>query len=781
MRLAALLACLIVSSALAQSLRPLREARSENGRFYLRVERVDPRRAADQQHARDAAPDRPAPRDEDADSDAAPPEEPSDSAETEADHPQQRRIEPAQNGAEARLVERVRGADEHEIWSARLVNPVAPLRALIHDDGSWVVTLDDYPDGGARHALVIYDAHGRATRALELPELLSKADRAHVRQRGSRVEWMSGSRARFLDDDRFELRLRWGSKLTIDLRDGRIDRTHSEARDDDGDALSDAAGAEDAEVIEGFDVPELALEAGEEALRARLAELLARTSSASDPAELDAAMHEAAALRAALEALDASRSFGPAEFLTEPDAGESDAAPQPRADAAPPDGPKQPQPDEHPGAAGNSAQAGIPVPMPDLQQRFDYVAWLNRVSTPASGDLTAQVALDRAAKGLVEYTGDSELFDRAMEGDAGALAAPEIRAWVEANRGTIDALALARAHEYRGMPMASEDGSMIGILLPNLAPWRQGIKATVLDGKILEAEGRPGDAAQRYIGAMASGAQFSQGPTLIENLVGIASQSLGQSALLDAYAGSDAFDYAALAAQMDAQVGSTRPIAETFQNERAMVLDAIQRTFQYDPDTQSSTVDAAHLATLMSVAGEPDGAGGFDRILTGIALQNAGFEATVSGANTHYDRLTSAAQLPFMEAQAAFGEFEREITSPSFKLENPLLGALLPSLSRASFLATRNEAATRAARLITELKAQQQSTGSLPESLDALRDRSYTIDPFTGQAFGFRREGNDFVIYSKGANGIDDGGLHDRSGESNDILYWPRPPKPGPR
>ena len=60
---------------------------------------------------------------------------------------------------------------------------------------------------------------------------------------------------------------------------------------------------------------------------------------------------------------------------------------------------------------------------------------------------------------------------------------------------------------------------------------------------------------------------------------------------------------------------------------------------------------------------------------------------------------------------------------------------------------------------------------------DVFGDAEMAFDPFTGDRFAYRRDGDDFTLYSLGGNGIDDGGVHDRRGDTNDIRFWPRPPK----
>ena len=83
------------------------------------------------------------------------------------------------------------------------------------------------------------------------------------------------------------------------------------------------------------------------------------------------------------------------------------------------------------------------------------------------------------------------------------------------------------------------------------------------------------------------------------------------------------------------------------------------------------------------------------------------------------------------------------------------------SMSRALIEFGRQQARCRAARIALALKCHKARRGAYPESLEQLESDVLPVlpcDPFTERAFRYKREGEGFVLYSLGPNGIDDGG-----------------------
>lgn len=633
---------------------------------------------------------------------------------------------------------------EEKCWTAALVNEFAPVHGFVTNDGRFVVTLDEAGRGGAAHAVAIYDEHGKLKQEFGLRDLLTRADWQRVRVRRNSIDWLAGAKMKFTENNaQFEIALRSGTRIVIDLREGKLIGAGEPIADSElPDEIAAALRGESAEGDADFAAESIDLDG----LVAQLAD-----GSPLTPEEL-------AALQAAFDNREITLDDAAKKALEQALAG------LPNAYADRP-------------AAGNSAELGVAVPAPDPAAPVDYIAWMKAQSlTP---EPNASAAYQAAVDSVVPFEGDDALMDRALEGDPAAVSDPAIQAWLEQNRTAIDYIRDGDGMNYRGMPIsAGDDGMMLGILLPHLSKMRQIAKTMAIDGKARELAGDIAGAQDQYIEILRLGAQNGQGPTLIENLVGIAEQGLGSQRLLDSFQNdaAGAIDYAALAEKLDESYGAMRPMSETMQFERAFVLDVIQRGYEYDAGSGSYRVKEAGLKQVSEALGM---AGGNEKseIPLGMYLGTIGFERLTDQANSYYDRMSSAAAAPFLEGRQQFGVLEGEVSDPGFKVSNPLLSALLPALSRAREMQVRADTNRNATLLITNLKAYRQQRGSYPESLDTLGGHPFINDPFSGNRYVYRRQGDDFTLYSTGPNGTDEGGVHDPKYTTNDVLYWPRPPK----
>ena len=67
-----------------------------------------------------------------------------------------------------------------------------------------------------------------------------------------------------------------------------------------------------------------------------------------------------------------------------------------------------------------------------------------------------------------------------------------------------------------------------------------------------------------------------------------------------------------------------------------------------------------------------------------------------------------------------------------------------------------------------------------PEKLDDVNNLApieVFVDPMNNSSFVYKRTDDSFTLYSKGKNGIDEGGKHDSDNEDecmlDDIVFWP--------
>ncbi len=79
----------------------------------------------------------------------------------------------------------------------------------------------------------------------------------------------------------------------------------------------------------------------------------------------------------------------------------------------------------------------------------------------------------------------------------------------------------------------------------------------------------------------------------------------------------------------------------------------------------------------------------------------------------------------------------------------------------------------RGARLLVGLRRYHNANGRWPDSLEEIRTlvpEQALIDPYTGQMFIYRREADEFLLYSKGPNRRDDNGQHHE--KADDFQIW---------
>ncbi|MGE0481052.1 MAG: hypothetical protein AB7Q17_11325 [Phycisphaerae bacterium] len=753
--LAVALAAAVVLSANADDRRPLTEARSENGRFTLKLEPGKPGRKV-----------------------AAAP-----------------RATLSERGAD--------GADRARVrWERTLVNDVAPSMALIRDDGRYVVTLDEFRRGGARNALVIYGSRGELLRHFLLTDLLTRDDWRHVRTNRRSINWLTDARYEFTDTgDQLVLYLAWKRTVRVDLRTLRIVR----------DGAPDLAGEVPADVLAAIAegdggasaVDEIARKTGvspEDVQRLIDAGIIPDPGeSADDPATASAEETTADEITERIQALieDAHDTQRPpvdvAEVLAAAQAAQAEAAANgddtstnAAASGAPEksfrEGPIETLPDEivvvdeqgrNPNVSALPGITDVIVPMPNPEAPVDYVEWYrsHAESAGSEGYQNYQAAIDS----FVPFEGDSALFDAALRGDEAALASPQIAAWLTSNQGALAKYHEATQHDYRGWPVSSHDGSLISILLPQLAPIRQISRAAAIQSRWLAQQGDPQGAVAPLMDALRVGAQQGQGPTLIEKLVGVAVQGMAADTLADSFAkDADRLDFRRIADDLDNSYQRVRPMADNIQMERAFILDSLQRMFKVDPSTGARRLDLQAAQQMLALSGD-EGADPLGAIQRMASIATIDYDSTLREANQFYDDMARAVAEPFPAAREQLQVVEQRIVGEN---TNPLLKVFVPALSRAHFLETRSDATRRGTRLLAEINAYRQQNGAYPDSLDVLGDREFVIDPFAQQPFAYRRDGDSFVLYSLGGNLSDDGGVHDPRGDTNDFVLWPRPAKP---
>jgi hypothetical protein len=197
------------------------------------------------------------------------------------------------------------------------------------------------------------------------------------------------------------------------------------------------------------------------------------------------------------------------------------------------------------------------------------------------------------------------------------------------------------------------DGSMLGILLPQLATTRSGTRLLVLDAAIAAAEGRTADFMVDIESALASARHAGECDFLIGLLVECAQRTLIAHTVVSAIENhGERFDDASLSTLRAWMADNQCDIGRGFEAEELLVRDVLQRV--YSDDGSGDGVLLAHAASRWErmIASDAttkasrkgvlleDGAGAMAFLLSPVAASLAPSRAEVRDAIlSHYGRL----------------------------------------------------------------------------------------------------------------------------------------------
>jgi len=116
---------------------------------------------------------------------------------------------------------------------------------------------------------------------------------------------------------------------------------------------------------------------------------------------------------------------------------------------------------------------------------------------------------------------------------------------------------------------------------------------------------------------------------------------------------------------------------------------------------------------------------------------------------------------------------------------NVIIGSLVPSVERICDYSWQVRTSSFAVDTIISLHRYKQEKGAFPASLAALIEEGYLaeipLDPFSDRPLIYKQTENDFILYSVGADFIDNGGQTGRNKKGKfdlwlnqgDAVFWP--------
>ncbi|MCH7872608.1 MAG: hypothetical protein IID33_12995, partial [Planctomycetes bacterium] len=445
------------------------------------------------------------------------------------------------------------------------------------------------------------------------------------------------------------------------------------------------------------------------------------------------------------------------------------------------------------------------APTPDFETKIDYVEWLREFGTeqPEENAFDAYASLTDEAKGAPEWPEFNDMYHGDYEGPPIPWSSDDHPEWDASNQAMKDLLEKFRRAtevadyalpiEFSEKDKANAPGGrplLFGLRLPHLSRHRDLSKAILADAWRVGDDGKvsPKRMLDAWRTALRGAAHMNQGSTLIEDLVGMAERAQVQQTALWAlkrgvFAGAD------LEAALDTlrKYDRVRPaMPKAMRGEHAFAMDAIQFMFAPkkrgdEPQPRRDRIESLIDETWFGESADGKGEEMVDRI---AAMSSSDIHDTIDVFNTHYRELEAQVRIGYPDVRQA----DVDAAGQRYLHSSPITEVFLPMLGRAYQLQAREVASRRATQLAYATHIFKDQHGRWPASLEELPaevGETMRIDPFSGQAFGYRVTEEGPIIYSVSENGVDDGGVHsprwndkvDEETGSDDHVFWPPQPK----
>ena len=393
----------------------------------------------------------------------------------------------------------------------------------------------------------------------------------------------------------------------------------------------------------------------------------------------------------------------------------------------------------------------------------------------------------------------AELLDKLMEQYASSQEGPwkreqypELATWIESNKVPLDLIHFAGLRDRYFMPIILEqdeldDQSFALPLVADILPLCQVNRAIArmlcCRAMLSLGSGNHGAAWKDLMTCRRLGRLVSQGPSIVEALVGIAiEQTANEATTVFLNHGQPSIAELQI---WRAEMAQLPPIAKISDKvnlmERCTILDAIQTmAFQEEQAVELLGVD-------------PD-LGAVARVVQALPLQSIEWTGALRVANSWYDRLVTAMNLPlYCDRSTAIAKIELDLQTISQRImsaENVAqieqdaqnLGKDLSVVDGGAISRTLGEISislmlpkTSSARLAEDRIRQQMvlvdaalalaeyhaSEGDYPEQLSELKPaylKRVPGDLFTGKPVLYRSTDDGYLLYSAGPNRKDDAG-----------------------
>jgi hypothetical protein len=431
----------------------------------------------------------------------------------------------------------------------------------------------------------------------------------------------------------------------------------------------------------------------------------------------------------------------------------------------------------------------------------EYFEWLGVPPPPEKGEY--RISFQKYLREhVVDSERQSELIDRvSMAGKRpwSAEDEPVLAEWLAKNEKPLALIgeAVHRPAYFNPLtPARTEDWSpgLLASKLPTVQGCREFAATLVARAMLRTNEGKIHEACRDLLTCHRLGRVVGHGGTLIEMLVGYAIEAIALRADLVVLerACANSNQILAFSREMD-RLPSIPSVAEEFNvTERFTLLDIMLQTARHG---------TSYLESLSRDTEKQQTGSDFEaRLFT----WSVNWDPALRTANTWCDRIVAALRIADRSAREdALAELFDELRdlkyqgSPKNYFDRSLLSAtargnrmgeiiiplFVPAFQKVQGAADRSEQNHRNLQLAFTLAAYYADHRRYPETLAELAPKyidKIPDDLFSGQPLIYRLEGDGYLLYSVGVNGIDDGGQgYDDDPKGDDLVI--RMPVPEPK
>ncbi len=408
----------------------------------------------------------------------------------------------------------------------------------------------------------------------------------------------------------------------------------------------------------------------------------------------------------------------------------------------------------------------------------DYLTEYNTITKPSNYDPNENAApyYQKAFEALVDIPEDIKEFAQAWPGDMNEVELNVRQTWLSSNSDSLRYLKEASQKPYCWIQRQSADNAIFNIEVFELSKLRGATWCLSLQAKLSAYQGSVDQAFDHVLDLHKIGSHCSGPVTLVEQLVGVA---ICQIAFDSAYQilgridmNSDIMEIFQI--KIEQQLQQAKPLNFSI-GEDIYSLDSAQRMFTDDGNGDGQLIPSKLYKLKKESPLLPSTC--YARAIM-ICLNHPGRRETIQLHQKIYKNLDALVeQTPWQLRQqgTSYDDQIQKMTEGNYLLTNATA-----SMGTICEIYQRKNTSAEALLATLAILRHKADTGSCPARLQDLLALGYLkdlpIDPYSGQPLVYKTTGEDFTLYSIGANFTDNGGVPSEWGEGEeggDQVFWP--------